>query len=99
MQSRPLYLKFSRVYSRALWRRLFAANSRDLLLDFSLTYLSVIFNYAGPFFLKKILDALDPKKHPTAEERALAFVWAILAFLSTLCKVRLCDFIMRNGPL
>jgi hypothetical protein len=39
--------------SKLLWR-LWTANSLELLLDFSLTYVSIIFNYLGPFFLKYV---------------------------------------------
>lgn len=88
MQARPLYIKFSRTLRTTLFRRIWAANSLDLILDFVLTYVSVIFNYASPFFLKRILDSLDPHTHPTPESRALAYIYAVLAFLSTLCKAQ-----------
>ena len=88
MQARPLYIKFSRTLRSTLFRRLWAANSLDLILDFVLTYVSVVFNYASPFFLKRILDSLDPRSHPTPEKRALAYIYAVLAFLSTLCKAQ-----------
>ena len=63
------------------------ANSLDLILDFVLTYVSVVFNYAGPFFLKRILDALDGKE-PNPEKRAIAFIYAFLAFASSLAKAQ-----------
>ncbi|RDX45811.1 multidrug resistance-associated ABC transporter [Lentinus brumalis] len=86
MQARPLHIKFSRS-SGKLFKRLWQANSLDLILDFILTYVSIVFNYAGPFFLKRILDALDTNtKGPLPERRALAFVYAFLAFISSLCK-------------
>ncbi|KAH9922425.1 multidrug resistance-associated ABC transporter [Fomitopsis serialis] len=88
MQARPLYIKFSRTLRSSLLRRLWAANSLDLILDFVLTYVSVVFNYASPFFLKRILDSLDVHQHPTPEKRALAYIYAVLAFLSTLCKAQ-----------
>ncbi|KAF8890914.1 multidrug resistance-associated ABC transporter [Infundibulicybe gibba] len=65
-QSRPIFIKFSTITRSSLLRRLWAANSLDLLLDFFLTFTSVIFDYAGPFFLKKILDAID-LENPTPE--------------------------------
>ncbi|KAI0945816.1 hypothetical protein AcV7_009953 [Taiwanofungus camphoratus] len=86
MQSRPLYIKFGNTKRATLIRRLWAANSLDLILDFILTYVSVIFNYASPFFLKRILDSLDTRETPSPERRALAYIYAFLAFLSTLCK-------------
>ncbi|KAH9924948.1 multidrug resistance-associated ABC transporter [Amylocystis lapponica] len=86
MQSRALYIKFSATKSSTLLRRLWATNSLDLIIDFVLTFVSVIFNYASPFFLKRILDSLDTSTPPDAQRRALAFVYAFLAFASTLCK-------------
>ncbi|EMD39008.1 hypothetical protein CERSUDRAFT_104287 [Gelatoporia subvermispora B] len=84
LQSRPLFIKFSRTHRTHLLRRLWDANALDLILDFFLTYVSVVFNYAGPFFLKRILDSLDPRAPP--ESHSLAYVYAVLAFCSTLCK-------------
>jgi hypothetical protein len=52
MQSRPVFVKFSSICRSSLFRRIWAANSLDLILDFSLTFASIIFNYSGPFFLK-----------------------------------------------
>ena len=88
MQAKPLHLKFSRTTGR-LFSRLWRANSLDLVLDFVLTYLSVVFNYASPFFLKRILDALDVDNGPpNPEKRALAFLYAFLAFVSAMCKAQ-----------
>lgn len=72
-------------------------------IDFVLTFVSVVFNYAGPFFLKcviivcsvlvpltsefvfhrRIIDAIGD---PTPERRALAYIFACLAFASTVLK-------------
>ncbi|KAI0332194.1 multidrug resistance-associated ABC transporter [Cubamyces sp. BRFM 1775] len=84
MQARPLHIKFSRSTGKLL-KRIWQANSLDLLLDFTLTYVSIVFNYAGPFFLKRILDSLDGSGRDP-EKRALAFVYAFLALASSLCK-------------
>ncbi|KAI0357033.1 multidrug resistance-associated ABC transporter [Trametes cingulata] len=86
MQARPLHIKFARSTGKLL-KRLWAANSLDLILDFVLTYVSIVFNYAGPFFLKRILDALGVAGR-SPEKRALAFVYAFLAFASSLCKAQ-----------
>ncbi|OBZ77340.1 ATP-dependent bile acid permease [Grifola frondosa] len=86
MQARPLHIKFGRTRGQLLWR-LWSSNARDLVLDFVLTFVSVVFNYAGPFFLKRILDALDVQNR-SPEKRALAFLYAFLAFASTLCKAQ-----------
>ncbi|TCD65581.1 hypothetical protein EIP91_002465 [Steccherinum ochraceum] len=91
-QSRPLFLKWSFPSSQrsTLLRKLWASNSHDLILDFVLTYTSVVFNYLGPFFLKRILDSLDSnaKKGRTEKEYEIAYVYAVLAFLSQLCKAQ-----------
>lgn len=83
-----MYTKFSAVKKRSLLRWLWAANSQDLILDFVLTYVSVIFNYLGPFFLKRILDSLDIRDGEDEQTRARkisqAYIYAFLAFLSTL---------------
>ncbi|KAG2143718.1 hypothetical protein DEU56DRAFT_792331 [Suillus clintonianus] len=84
-QSRPVFIKFSTIIRSSLLRRLWAANSKDLLLDFCLTYVSVTFTYASPFFLKRILDAID-EPEPTAQNRSQAYIYAFLAFLCTLLK-------------
>ena len=87
MQARPVYIKFSQNPRKTLLRQLWAANSLDLFLDFALTYVSVVFNYLGPFFLKKILDSLGPDAKKDKELVYQAYIYAFLAFLSTLCKV------------
>lgn len=87
MQARPVYIKFSQTKRNTLLKRLWAANSLDLILDFVLTYVSVVFNYLGPFFLKRILDSLDPSFKSDPAISYQAYIFAFLAFLSTLCKV------------
>ncbi|KAJ8487830.1 hypothetical protein ONZ51_g3940 [Trametes cubensis] len=77
IRARPLHIKFSRSTGKLL-KRIYQANSLDMIMDCVLTLVSVVFNYAGPFFLKRILDALDTSDgSPT--ERAPAFVYAFLA--------------------
>lgn len=106
----------------SLLRRLWAANSLDLLCvalslrgiaslprplfstDFLLTVTSVVMNYMGPFFLKcvfhcaqvtfmayehrtrNILQAIGTNATP--ETRAKAYVFALLSFVASACKVR-----------
>lgn len=84
-QARPLYILFSRS-TGTLLRKLWNLHYIELFLDIVLTWLSVVFSYAGPVFLKLILDALaQPGK--TREQRALAFVYALLAFACKLLQV------------
>jgi hypothetical protein len=54
-QSAIVFNKFRQIVAKSLLARLLLANKYDLGLDASLTLLSVVFNYAGPFFLKRIL--------------------------------------------
>ncbi|KAG1766235.1 hypothetical protein EV702DRAFT_1257170 [Suillus placidus] len=74
-QPRPVFIKFSTIIYSSLLRR---------LLDFCLTYVSVTFTCASPFFLKRILDAID---EPTAQKRSQVYILAFLALLCTLSKV------------
>ena len=77
----PLGLRVRRgVDACTLLRRLWAANSLDLLLDFALTYISVTFNYLSPFFLKRILDSLDSQDRSNVNK---AYVYAFLAMLTS----------------
>ncbi|KAH9081540.1 hypothetical protein EDB83DRAFT_2214476 [Lactarius deliciosus] len=85
IQSRSVFLKFSNTKRATLLRRLWAANSLDLTLDIILTFISVSFNYMGPFFLKRILDAIVD---PTPVARSRAYIYALLAFLCTLGKAQ-----------
>lgn len=67
-------------------KRLWAANKADMMTDMLLTYLGVVFSYAGPFFLRKILSELD-NEQITQRDRSNAYLYAFLAFVFTLLKV------------
>jgi hypothetical protein len=83
MQSRAIFAKFAALPARTLVRRIWAANSLDFTLDFALTLVSIVFNYAGPFFLKQILDAIA---HPSPESRSRAYVYALLTLACSVAK-------------
>lgn len=83
-RTRPLFLLFNRNKSMGLLRKIWAANSMDLIIDFVFTMASVVFNYGRPFFMQKILAAIDD---PSPENTSRAYVYAFLAFLSSLLKV------------
>ncbi|KAJ7508941.1 hypothetical protein B0H11DRAFT_2169002 [Mycena galericulata] len=87
LQSRPVFLKFMSLKAPTLLRRLWAANSLDIISDFVLTIVSVIFNYAGPFFLKHILDAIDTPE-PTRRDKGKAYIYAFLMLLSAILKAQ-----------
>lgn len=55
MKTAVVFDHFKQIAASTLLRKMFFAHKLDLLLDFSMTVISVVFNYAGPFFLKKIL--------------------------------------------
>lgn len=55
MQTAYLFERFSQLKGSSLLRRIFWANKLDLALDAVLTLVSVVLNYASPFFLKRIL--------------------------------------------
>ena len=84
LSSRPLSSLFKDLgHTHIVWK-LWTTNSGDMIWDFLLTLLSVTFTYAGPFFLQRILAAID---NPTPENRAKAYIYAFAAFLTTLLKV------------
>lgn len=47
--------RFRQTRGNTLLKKILLANRLDLFMDAVLTLLSVVFNYAGPYFLKKIL--------------------------------------------
>ncbi|KAJ7662919.1 multidrug resistance-associated ABC transporter [Mycena rosella] len=89
MQSRPVFVKFQSITSATLLRRLVAASSLDLILDFVFTVLSVFFEYSGPFFLKRLLDSIDqPNSAP--RDTGMAYIYAGLMFSCSILKSQ-CD--------
>lgn len=85
LQSRPIFIRFSDIRCSSLLRRIWAANSADLIIDFFLTLLSVIFNYATPFLLKRILDEAGAE-HPNQESRTKAYIYAFLTLVFSIAK-------------
>ncbi|KAH8825097.1 multidrug resistance-associated ABC transporter [Flagelloscypha sp. PMI_526] len=96
LQAKPLFFKFSTYYGSVPWH-LFWTNSRDILLDFLGSVLTVVFEYASPFFLKKILDVIDnvlrdddSTKSPEelANDRRHAYIYATAMFAANLFKAQ-----------
>ncbi|KAJ7069893.1 hypothetical protein C8F01DRAFT_1114453 [Mycena amicta] len=58
-----------------------------LKLDFILTLVAVIFSYAGPFFLKQILDSID-KANPTRRDKGTAYIYAFLMLICVALKAQ-----------
>ncbi|KAF8189625.1 multidrug resistance-associated ABC transporter [Mycena galopus ATCC 62051] len=87
IQSRPVFIKFSSLQLPTLIQKLWVANSLDIIVDFALTVVSVFFNYAGPFFLKRILDSID-KRAPTRRDKGTAYIYAVLMLLCAILKAQ-----------
>ncbi|KIY74057.1 hypothetical protein CYLTODRAFT_385456 [Cylindrobasidium torrendii FP15055 ss-10] len=85
LASRPLFIKFSNIVHSSLLRRLWAANSLDLLLDGWLTVVSVVFNYSVPFFMNRILASIDTKDR-TPSQTSQAYIYSLLMFTCTVLK-------------
>ncbi|KAG8908992.1 hypothetical protein FRB99_000095 [Tulasnella sp. 403] len=84
VQSRTIYQRFMEYRYSTLLRQLLAANFLDLVLDSSLTLISVVCNYSSPFLLKLVLEDIEQHKNPG--ERSQAYIYAILMFLSQVLK-------------
>lgn len=104
MQTAPVYETFARQeeaepkggqgrrQQRSLLAQLLRANSLDIFLDASLTVVSVVCNYAGPFLIKKILDGIAEDATTGSagggdrSARPRAYIYAALALLAGLAK-------------
>ncbi|WWD20615.1 hypothetical protein CI109_105091 [Kwoniella shandongensis] len=89
MQSSIVFDKFRRLTASTLLRKIMLSNKLDFALDFSLTIVQVVLNYAGPFFLKRILDGVDAR---SPEALSKAYIYAFLAFLAS-CGKSLVDLL------
>ncbi|KIJ35944.1 hypothetical protein M422DRAFT_782369 [Sphaerobolus stellatus SS14] len=88
VQSQPLNEKFSRVRGKSLFKRIWAANSRDMIINFFLTAASAILNFGHPFFLNLILTTLTTFDiDPTS--RSKAYIYVFFMFLTSLLKSEL----------
>ncbi|KAF7365100.1 putative multidrug resistance-associated ABC transporter [Mycena venus] len=87
LRSRAIFTKFYQLQSATLLRRIWDANSLDILLDFFGTLGSVVFAYGGPFFLKRLLDAID-HPDPTSRDKGMAYNYAGLMFICALLKAQ-----------
>jgi hypothetical protein len=84
VKSLPVFISFNKIKSVGLIRKLWAANSLDIITDCILTFLSIFFNYTEPFFLQRILASFDD---PSPGSRARAYVYAFLMFFFVILKV------------
>ncbi|KAF7314389.1 ABC bile acid [Mycena kentingensis (nom. inval.)] len=88
LQSRPVFMKFSSLKLPTLLERLWVANALDIVIDFVLTIVAVFFNYAGPFFLNRILDSID-KDVITRRDQGNAFIYAFLMLACVILKAQI----------
>ncbi|KAJ7175965.1 hypothetical protein C8R46DRAFT_1174662 [Mycena filopes] len=86
-RSKAIFTKFYGLRSKTLLRRLWDANSLDLLLDCFGTLGSVTFSYGSVFFLRRLLDSID---HPTNSDKGIAYETAGLMFICSILKAQ-CD--------
>lgn len=82
-QTAIVFEKFRQVTTSKLVNKLFVVNKLDMALDASLTLVSVILNYAGPFFLNRILEGLDIRSR---EAMSRAYVFALFALFASISK-------------
>ncbi|KAJ3788774.1 hypothetical protein GGU10DRAFT_384717 [Lentinula aff. detonsa] len=80
IQSRPIFAKFMSIRTASLAKKLFWANSLDLILEFLISTLSVCFEFLSPFFLNRILSSIETGDRPQA------YVYATLMFLASILK-------------
>ncbi|KAG8970070.1 hypothetical protein FRC05_000718 [Tulasnella sp. 425] len=86
-QSKPIYQRFTEFQHSTLLRQILRTNLLDLTLDFVLTFVSVIFSYSSPFFLKLILDTIESTPNtPSFHFRSRAYIYALLMFLASVGK-------------
>ncbi|OWZ59598.1 hypothetical protein C356_00814 [Cryptococcus neoformans c45] len=82
-QTAIVFEKFRQVTTSKLVNKLFLVNKLDMALDASLTLVSVVLNYAGPFFLNRILEGLDIRSR---EAMSRAYVFALFALFASISK-------------
>ncbi|TFK95320.1 hypothetical protein BDV98DRAFT_517859 [Pterulicium gracile] len=88
MQSRLIYTRFMNDVNLSLMRRIWDCNAFDVLAQFVLVYIGVIFQFAGPFFLRyyrKILSAIDSPESD-GSIRPTVYLLALAAFLAQVLK-------------
>ncbi|PWN24930.1 P-loop containing nucleoside triphosphate hydrolase protein [Jaminaea rosea] len=90
-QSTLLLRKFKQVKGSTLPRRILRANNHDILLDLLLTLVSAVLAYASPFFLKRILEAIENASNPQhapagATTKKTAYLYALLSLTADVVK-------------
>ena len=81
--SAALSSRFAKTSHLSLVHRVAKANGQDITLDLCLSTGSIILNYAAPFLVKRIIEALGD---PTPERLSEGYVLATLAFSASLLK-------------
>lgn len=94
MRTKESYQTLQSYKSASLLVRILRANSLDTSLDIGLTLVSVVCNYAGPYLIRCILEAIT---NPTPEARARAYVYSALALIASLLKAQADIFHLWHG--
>lgn len=87
LRSKVVFEKYRELADRSLFVNLLIANGLDLLLDGGLQIGVVCLQLVGPFFLKQILESLDPSN--TVEERLAGLRYVFAAFIANLVAAEL----------
>ncbi|PWN18685.1 hypothetical protein BCV69DRAFT_291227 [Microstroma glucosiphilum] len=89
-RSSLLLRKFKEFKASSLAWQIIKANKHDVVLDAVLTLVSSFLSYASPFFLKRILDAIEtsssPHPPPNSTPKSTAYLFALLALIAGVLK-------------
>ena len=86
-RSRVVYERYRELSERSLLANLLIANGLDLLLDGGLQICVVCLQLIGPFFLKQILESLNPAN--TMEQRLGGLKYAFAGLVANLLAAEL----------
>ncbi|KAF8518374.1 hypothetical protein BU17DRAFT_90966 [Hysterangium stoloniferum] len=83
LKTRNTFHTYNYQTGSSIFWRLVRANSMDMIIDFVFTEVSVVLDFAGPFFLKGILEGLE---NPGPGSRERLYLYAVLSFLCSIIK-------------
>ncbi|KIJ28632.1 hypothetical protein M422DRAFT_784503 [Sphaerobolus stellatus SS14] len=86
LQSRAVHTKFASMKRKSLFRKLISANALDFSMNFILTLVSSTLSYANPFFLNRILKAIETPSNDE-EWRTRAYFYALIMFVCEVCRI------------
>lgn len=84
-----LILRKMEALSGSLFQRLWIANAHDVFADMTLTFVSAALSVSGPFFLKRILEAItQAASSPTGKVSSSAYLLPLAAFTASVLKAQ-----------